>query len=165
MLPLVAAIERIMTVKVSGNVYSFDRLKDAAPQATCICGWDAFSLPAYVSGADGVVAGSAAFMPDREVELHRLAQACAWDDARHLFYQLMLPMIAFCTPDPTPSRCASTSCTGRACSIPRWFVRPTQTSRAGCSGNCASWRSSSGCSRGRDCDCCWDLSDQSQIQR
>ena len=38
-LPLVAAIERIMTVKVSGNVYSFDRLKDAAPQATCICGW------------------------------------------------------------------------------------------------------------------------------
>ena len=99
-LPLVAAIERIMTVKVSGNVYSFDRLKDAAPQATYICGWDAFSLPAYVSGADGVVAGSAAVMPDREVELHRLAQAGAWDEARRLFYHRMLPMIAYCTPDP-----------------------------------------------------------------
>ena len=55
-LPLVAAIEGIMTVKVSGNVYSFDRLKGAAPQAAYICGWDAFSLPAYVSGADGVPA-------------------------------------------------------------------------------------------------------------
>ena len=99
-LPLVDAIERIMTVKVSGNVYSFDRLKGAAPQASYICGWDAFSLPAYVSGADGVVAGSAAVMPDREVELHRLVQAGAWGDARHLFYQRMLPMIAYCTPDP-----------------------------------------------------------------
>ncbi|MCY3730455.1 MAG: dihydrodipicolinate synthase family protein, partial [Rhodospirillaceae bacterium] len=99
-LPLVDAIERIMAVKVSGNVYSFHRLKDAAPQATCICGWDAFSLPAYVSGADGVVAGSAAVMPDREVELHRLVQAGGWDEARHLFYQRMLPMIAYCTPDP-----------------------------------------------------------------
>ena len=99
-LPLVAAIEGIMTVKVSGNVYSFDRLKGAAPQATYICGWDAFSLPAYVSGADGVVVGSAAVMPDREVELHRLVQAGAWDDARHLFYHRMLPMIAYCTPDP-----------------------------------------------------------------
>ena len=99
-LPLVAAIEGIMTVKVSGNVYSFDRLKGAAPQAAYICGWDTFSLPAYVSGADGVVAGSAAVMPDREVELHRLAQAGSWDDARHLFYHRMLPMIAYCTPDP-----------------------------------------------------------------
>ena len=99
-LTLVDAIERIMAVKVSGNVYSFGRLKDAAPQATCICGWDAFSLPAYVSGADGVVAGSAAVMPDREVELHRLVQAGGWDEARRLFYQRMLPMIAYCTPDP-----------------------------------------------------------------
>ena len=99
-LPLVAAIERIMTVKVSGNVYSFDQLKAAAPEATYICGWDAFSLPAYVSGSDGVVAGSAAVMPDREVELHRMVEAGAWDDARHLFYQRMLPMIAYCTPDP-----------------------------------------------------------------
>ena len=99
-LPLVDAIQRIMTVKVSGNVYSFDRLKGAAPQATYICGWDAFSLPAYVSGADGVVAGSAAVMSDREVELHRLVQAGGWDDARHLFYHRMLPMIAYCTPDP-----------------------------------------------------------------
>lgn len=99
-LPLVAAIARIMTVKVSGNVYAFDQLKQAAPQAAYICGWDTFSLPAYISGSDGVVAGSAAFMPEREVELHRLAQARAWDDARRLFYHRMLPMIAYCTPDP-----------------------------------------------------------------
>ena len=95
-----AAIERLMAVKVRGNVYSFGHLKKAAPRATCVCGWDAFSLPAYVSGSDGVVAGSAAVMPGREVELHRLAEAGAWDDARHLFYQRMLPMIAYCTPDP-----------------------------------------------------------------
>ena len=98
-LPLVAAIERIVAVKGSGNVYSFGHLKKAAPRATCVCGWDAFSLPAYVSGSDGVVAGSAAVMPDREVELHRLVGAGAWDAARHLFYQRMLPMIAY-TPDP-----------------------------------------------------------------
>ena len=39
-------------------------------------------------------------MPDREVELHRLVQAGSWGDARHLFYHRMLPMIAYCTPDP-----------------------------------------------------------------
>ena len=99
-LPLVESIERIMTVKVSGNVYAFDQLKRAAPQVTYICGWDTFSLPAYISGSDGVVAGSAAFMPEREVELHRLVQAHEWDDARRLFYHRMLPMIAYCTPDP-----------------------------------------------------------------
>ncbi len=82
---------------------SFDRLKGAALQASYICGWEAFSLPAYVSGADGVVAGSAAVMPDREVELHRLVQDGAWDDV--------------------------------------WLTFPH-----GCSGNCASWRSSLGCS-------------------
>ena len=99
-LPLVDSIERIMTVKVSGNVYAFDQLKRAAPHLAYICGSDTFSLPAYVSGSDGVVAGSAAFMPEREVELHQLVQAEAWDDARRLFYHRMLPMIAYCTPDP-----------------------------------------------------------------
>lgn len=64
-----------MAVKVSGNVYSFAHLKDEVPETPLICGWDVFSLIAYQSGADGVVAGSAVFMPDREVELHRLAQA------------------------------------------------------------------------------------------
>ena len=83
-------IERIMTVKVSGNVYAFDQFKRAAPHLACICGSDTFSLPAYVSGSDGVVAGSAAFMPEREVELHRLVQAPAWDDAGRLFYHRML---------------------------------------------------------------------------
>ena len=33
-----------------------------------LCGWDTFSLLAYLSGGAGVVAGSAAVMPEREVD-------------------------------------------------------------------------------------------------
>ena len=71
-----------------------------------ICDSDTFSLPAYVSGSDGVAAGSGSFMPEREVELYRLVQAQTWDDARRLFYHRMLPMIADCTSDP----CAFSVC-------------------------------------------------------
>ena len=100
LLPLVKEFERIVAVKVSGNVYSFGHLKKEAPDTPLICGWDVFSLLAYRSGADGVVAGSAAFIPDREVELHRLAEAGLWEEARQLFYERMLPFIVFATPDP-----------------------------------------------------------------
>ena len=65
-----------------------------------MCGWDTFSLLAYQSGCDGVVAGSASVMPEREVALHQLAQAGKWEEARRLFYEDMLPMSAFATPDP-----------------------------------------------------------------
>ena len=99
-LPLVKQCEQIVTVKVSGNVYSFGHLKEEIPNVSLICGWDIFSLLAYASGADGVVAGSASFMPEREVELHRLAEAERWDEARALFYDRMLPYIIFATPDP-----------------------------------------------------------------
>ena len=99
-LPLVKQCERIVTVKVSGNVYSIGHLKEEIADVSLICGWDIFSLLAYASGADGVVAGSAAFMPEREVELHRLAQAERWDEARALFYDRMLPYIVFATHDP-----------------------------------------------------------------
>ena len=97
---LLAACERIVAVKVSGNVYSFAHLKESAPHVPLVCGWDTFSLLGYLSGSDGVVAGSAAFMPEREVALHRLTKAGEWDEARRLFYQRMLPIIAFATPDP-----------------------------------------------------------------
>jgi 4-hydroxy-tetrahydrodipicolinate synthase len=99
-LPLLQASERIVAVKVSGNVYSFGQLKEAAPDVPLLCGWDTFSLMAYLSGADGVVAGSAAVMPEREVALHQLALAGHWEEARKLFYRQMLPLIAFSTPDP-----------------------------------------------------------------
>ena len=92
-LPLLQASERIIALKVSGNVYSFGRLKEAAPDVPLLCGWDTFSLLAYLSG-------SAAVMPEREVELHQLALAGRWEEARELFYQRMLPLIAFSTPDP-----------------------------------------------------------------
>ena len=99
-LPLMKECEQIVAVKVSGNVYSFAQIKEEVRDTALICGWDVFSFMAYQSGADGVVAGSAAFMPDREVELHRLAQAGRWDEARELFYDRMLPYICFATPDP-----------------------------------------------------------------
>ena len=98
--PLIEELESIIAVKVSGNVYSFGHLKKEVPDTPLICGWDVFSLLAYRSGADGVVAGSAALMPDREVGLHRLAQAGSWEEARRLFYEDMLPFIVFSTPDP-----------------------------------------------------------------
>ena len=100
LLPLLEASPRIAAVKVSGNVYSFGRLKAAVPEVPCLCGWDTFSLMAYLSGAEGVVAGSAAVMPEREVALHRLARAGRWEEARAVFYEQMLPLIAFSTPDP-----------------------------------------------------------------
>lgn len=99
-LPLLEECERVVGVKVSGNVYSFARLKEKVPDVPLVCGWDIFSLLAYRSGCDGVVAGSAAFMPEREVTLHRLVQAGQWDEARQLFYERMLPLIVFATPDP-----------------------------------------------------------------
>ncbi|WP_089719076.1 dihydrodipicolinate synthase family protein [Candidatus Entotheonella palauensis] len=99
-LPLLKECEQIVAAKVSGNVYSFAQLKEATPDVPLICGWDTFSLLGYLSGSDGVVAGSAAFMPEREVALHRLAQAGQWEKARQLFYERMLPMIAFATPEP-----------------------------------------------------------------
>ena len=46
------------------------------------------------------VAGSASVMPAQEVELHRLAKSGQWDEARALFYERMLPLIAYATPDP-----------------------------------------------------------------
>ena len=39
-------------------------------------------------------------MPEREVALHRLALEGRWDEAGSLFYEQMLPLIAFSTPDP-----------------------------------------------------------------
>ena len=99
-LPLLEASERIVAVKVSGNVYSFAQLKAAAPDVPLLCGWDTFSLMAYLSGAHGVVAGSAAVMPEREVALHQLARTERWEEARKVFYDQMLPLIAFSTPDP-----------------------------------------------------------------
>ena len=99
-LPLVKECQRIMTVKVSGNVYTFEYQKSEVPDTSLICGWDMFSLLAYRSGADGVVAGSAAFMPEHEVKLHQLSQAGRWDEARELFYERMLPYILYATHDP-----------------------------------------------------------------
>ena len=99
-LPLAKECGRIVSLKVSGNVYSFLQLKEAVPDLPLVCGWDIFSLLRYLSGSDGVVAGSAALMPNREVALHRLVQAERWDAARALFYDRMLPFIIFTTPDP-----------------------------------------------------------------
>ena len=99
-LPLVDECERIVALKVSSNVYSFGQLRAAVPHVPLSCGWDAFSPMAYLSGADGVVAGSASVMPRQEVELHRLAKNGQWDEARTLFYERMLPLITYATPDP-----------------------------------------------------------------
>lgn len=99
-LPLVEECERIIALKVSGNVYAFAQLKEAAPTVPLMCGWDTFSLLAYRSGCHGIIAGSASVMPEREVALHRLARAERWEEARRLFYEDMLPLIAFATPDP-----------------------------------------------------------------
>ncbi len=98
--PLLRQCDRIVGVKVSGNVYSFGQLKEQFPDVPLLCGWDNYSLMGYLSGSDGVIAGSAAFMPEREVALHRLAGEKRWEEARELFYQRMLPFIVFATPDP-----------------------------------------------------------------
>ena len=182
MLPLVAAIEGIMTVKVSGNVYSFDRLKGAAPQAAYICGWDAFSLPArrrivllrmwaptawlpaaprscriarwnctgWCRPAPGEAEAEDVFSAEEHPDI--FMYACRYvgiDDPRRWmpgdeevgerareevedvvgkYLRIYHRNAAHDSPTaprtPTPSRCASTSCTGRACLIHRWFGRP-----------------------------------------
>ena len=99
-LPLVKECQRIVTVKVSGNVYTFAYQKQELPDTSLICGWDLFSLLAYRSGADGVVAGSAAFMPEREVKLHKLTMENKWQEAADYFYEKMMPYIFYATHDP-----------------------------------------------------------------
>jgi len=99
-IPLVKECQRIIAVKVSGNVYNFSYQKNKLPDTPLICGWDLFSLLAYRSGADGVVAGSAAFMPEREVQLHQLTLQSKWEDASNLFYDKMMPYIFYATHDP-----------------------------------------------------------------
>ena len=99
-IPLVNECQRIIGVKVSGNVYTFSYQKKELPDTPLICGWDLFSLLAYRSGSDGVVAGSAAFMPEREVQLHQLIIQNKWQDAADYFYEKMMPYIFYATHDP-----------------------------------------------------------------
>ena len=99
-LPLLQECEGIVAVKVSTNIGSFPLLKREAPDTPFLCGTDIFTLLTYQTGSDGVVAGSAAFMPEHEVTLHQLVQQARWEEARGLFYERMLPFVAFATPDP-----------------------------------------------------------------
>jgi 4-hydroxy-tetrahydrodipicolinate synthase len=99
-LPLVKECERIIAVKVSANIGYFAWMKQEAPDVALLCGWDIYTLLSYQTGSDGVIAGSAAIMPEREVALHRLTQQKKWEEARQLFYEQMVPFITFATPDP-----------------------------------------------------------------
>lgn len=99
-LPLVSECERIVALKVSANIGAFASLKKQFPNIPLLCGYDIYSLMAYQTGLDGVIAGSASIMPEREVSLHRFAKAGRWDEARSLFYERMLPFVTFATPDP-----------------------------------------------------------------
>ena len=94
-LPIVRSCDRIVAMKVSGDVGSFDALKTEALTIPCLCGSDMYTLITYGAGSDGVVAGSAAVMPEREVALHKLVKEEKWEDARNYFVEQMLPMIAY----------------------------------------------------------------------
>lgn len=94
-LPIVHSSERIVAMKVSGDVGSFDVLKNEGLSIPCLCGSDMYTLITYGAGSDGVVAGSAVVMPEREVALHKLVKEAKWEAARTYFVEKMLPMIAY----------------------------------------------------------------------
>ncbi len=99
-LPIVNDCDRIAALKVSGDIGSFEVLKHETLSIPALCGSDMYSLITYLCGSDGVIAGSAAVMPDHEVVLYKLVKAEKWDEAREHFYNKMLPLIIFITPDP-----------------------------------------------------------------
>ena len=94
-LPIVHFCDRVVAMKVSGDVGSFDVLRKEVLSIPCLCGSDMYTLITYGTGSDGVVAGSAAVMPEREVALHKLVKEEQWDEARTYFVEKMLPMIAY----------------------------------------------------------------------
>ena len=99
-LPIVNDCDRIAALKVSGDIGSFDVLRHEANSIPALCGSDMYSLITYLCGSDGVIAGSAAVMPHHEVILYKLVKAEKWNEAREHFYNKMLPLITFITPDP-----------------------------------------------------------------
>ena len=58
---------------------------------TCLCGYDAMSMYFYTGGSDGVIASTAAVMPQHEVAIARAVQAGNLDEARDIFYDKMVP--------------------------------------------------------------------------
>ena len=99
-LPIVHGCNRIAALKVSGDIGSFEVLKHETLSIPALCGSDMYSLITYLAGSDGVIAGSAAVMPNHEVVLYDLVKADKWDEARSYFYEKMIPLITFITPDP-----------------------------------------------------------------
>lgn len=99
-LPIVNACDRIVALKVSGDIGSFEVLKHETLSIPALCGSDMYSLITYLCGSDGVIAGSAAVMPDHEVTLYNLVKTEQWEAARELFYKKMIPLITFISPDP-----------------------------------------------------------------
>ena len=96
----------------------------AAPRAY-ICGSDAFSLPAYVSGSDGV-SGSAALPASARWQGNRLVQVQVLGRRpAPVSTTTCCPRSSIARLTPTPSRCASTSGTRKTCSTCRWYGRPT----------------------------------------
>ncbi len=99
-LPIIRDCDRIAALKVSGDIGSYEVLKHESLSIPALCGSDMYSLITYIAGSDGVIAGSAAVMPDHEVVLYDLVQEKKWDEARAHFYENMIPLITFITPDP-----------------------------------------------------------------
>ncbi len=93
-LPLAEETGNVVGMKISGaqeKVAEAKRLLDAP----VLCGHDVMSLVGYRMGADGVTSGIAMLLPRQEVELHRLAAAGRWDEARALFYGALLPIMNY----------------------------------------------------------------------
>ena len=98
-LPLTQQTENIIALKISGipdKNYEAKRLLDIP----VLCGWDLMSLLAYQMGADGVISGSATLVPEHEVRLHDLVKQERWDEARDLYYGVLVPILNYCTFDP-----------------------------------------------------------------
>ena len=150
-LPLVAAIERIMTVKVSGNVYSFDHLKSAAPAG------DLHLRLGRLLAARLRLRQRRRRRRQRRRHARPRGGAAPAGGGRRLGRRPAPVLPAHAAHDrllhPRPLRLLGVQAPPAlegALRTRRWCGRPTSTRRSGCSGNCASWRGSSVCSTGPD---------------
>jgi dihydrodipicolinate synthase/N-acetylneuraminate lyase len=97
--PLARETGNIIAVKVSGIPEKVLEIKQTM-NVPALCGWDLMSLLAYEMGADGVISGFAALLPDPEVRLRTSVKEHRLGDAREIFYKECVPILPHVTFDP-----------------------------------------------------------------
>jgi 4-hydroxy-tetrahydrodipicolinate synthase len=72
----------------SADVARVGQILARTDKITVLCGWDNLALESYLLGARGWVAGIANLAPRECLDIHRLALARQWEQAREVYTQI-----------------------------------------------------------------------------